>query len=76
MAYITDTQARETFPCNTVGITQQQITVNMNSRTGFLNLSRGGFRNGQYTDNQQNVFNIDLPGEVVEQQQQLTFNRQ
>ena len=77
MAYVTDTAAPAptTFPCITIGIAQQQITANMNSRAGFLALSRGNHRNGQYQDDNNIVYQINLPGQVVGHQQQLTFNR-
>ena len=74
MPYIEDTSTHTTFPCSKVGITQTTVTVNMSSRQGFLDFTSGGNRAGIYIDNGNNI-NIDLPGTIVGNRQEVTFNR-
>ncbi len=73
MAYVTDEANQTTFPCSTRTITQEYITANIDSPAGYRQLKTGDARNGSYRDNNNLVYNINLPGVVVGSQQQLKF---
>jgi hypothetical protein len=74
MSYIEDLGSHSQYPCSTVGITDQHVTVNMDSRAGFTNLKSGPARKGVYMDNGNDIA-IHLPGDVVGNRQELRFNR-
>lgn len=74
MYYIEDLNTETTFECRDVKIDENSITVNMDSRKGFLGFSCGDQRNGVFMNNGNDI-NINLPGTITGTKQQLRFTR-